>query len=118
MEWAYSFDIHCNSFIPVFVILYLLQFFFMPILLNANFSILSTILGNTMYFVALVYYTYITFLGYNGNHLSFPTLLSLLHPLTLGFPSSPPLLASHRGVPLPNPVLLCLLRGVPLHDQH
>jgi len=118
VEWAYSFDIHCNSFIPVFVILYLLQFFFMPILLNANFSILSTILGNTMYFVALVYYTYITFLGYNGNHLSFPTLLSLLHPLTLGFPSSPPLLASHRGVPLPNPVLLCLLRGVPLHDQH
>ena len=65
LEWGYAFDVHCNAFVPILLILYVVQFFFMPILISN--SVLSRILGNTMYFAALVYYAYITFLGYNGT---------------------------------------------------
>ena len=65
VEWAYAFDVHCNGFVPVVLLLYVLQFFFMPILTRS--SIIATLLGNTLYFVALSYYQYITFLGYSGR---------------------------------------------------
>ena len=64
VEWAYAFDVHCNGFVPILLLLYLLQFFFLPILTKPTF--LATLLGNTLYFVALSYYQYITFLGYSG----------------------------------------------------
>eukprot|EP00732_Lithocolla_globosa_P002843 Lithocolla_globosa_v1_NODE_2007_length_2211_cov_13.121521.p1 type:complete len:164 gc:universal NODE_2007_length_2211_cov_13.121521:672-181(-) len=64
VEWQYAFDVHCNAFLPLFLLLYVLQFFFIPIITADNF--LSQFLGNTIYFVAVTYYTYITFLGYNA----------------------------------------------------
>ena len=66
VEWAYAFDVHCNGFVPILLLLYLLQFFFLPILTKPTF--LATLLGNTLYFVALSYYQYIIFLGYSGTH--------------------------------------------------
>eukprot|EP01111_Echinosteliopsis_oligospora_P020032 TRINITY_DN998_c1_g1_i1.p1 TRINITY_DN998_c1_g1~~TRINITY_DN998_c1_g1_i1.p1 ORF type:complete len:180 (-),score=19.84 TRINITY_DN998_c1_g1_i1:175-714(-) len=30
VEWLYCFDVHCNSFFPVFLLLYVFQFFFRP----------------------------------------------------------------------------------------
>jgi len=85
VEWAYCFDVHCNSFVPIVLILYVLQFFFIPVTHNVRFlpffcrgcdyltflslkkdNFLSIFIGNTMYFVALVYYNYITFLGYTA----------------------------------------------------
>lgn len=65
VEWAYAFDVHCNSFFPVFLILYVLQFFFMPLLQRSNW--ISILVGNTMYLCATVWYIYGTFLGYNGK---------------------------------------------------
>lgn len=65
VEWAYAFDVHCNSFFPLFLILYVLQFFFMPLLQRHNW--ISIFIGNTMYLTAAVWYIYGTFLGYNGN---------------------------------------------------
>jgi hypothetical protein len=65
VEWAYAFDVHCNGFVPVLLLLYLLQFFFLPILTRP--TVLATLLGNTLYFVALAYYQYLMFLGYSGT---------------------------------------------------
>jgi len=63
VEWGFAFDLHCNSFIPVFFFLFLVQLLFIPILLKDNFF--ATFLGNTLYLVALIHYTFITYLGYN-----------------------------------------------------
>lgn len=63
VEWLYAFDIHCNAFFPVFVLLYVVQFFLAPVLVAETF--LATLLSNTLYLAALVYYFYVTFLGYS-----------------------------------------------------
>ncbi|KAJ1679303.1 hypothetical protein EV182_002327, partial [Spiromyces aspiralis] len=64
VEWMYSFDIHCNSFFPFFLIIYVVQFFFLPILMRTSW--VSLFLGNTLYAAAVGVYIYITFLGYQA----------------------------------------------------
>eukprot|EP00550_Attheya_septentrionalis_P006430 CAMPEP_0198282768 /NCGR_PEP_ID=MMETSP1449-20131203/2529_1 /TAXON_ID=420275 /ORGANISM="Attheya septentrionalis, Strain CCMP2084" /LENGTH=289 /DNA_ID=CAMNT_0043979163 /DNA_START=156 /DNA_END=1025 /DNA_ORIENTATION=+ len=64
VEWLYAFDIHCNAFFPLFVALYGLQFFLLPIVLGK--SLLSLILANTLYAAAFSWYFYITHLGYRA----------------------------------------------------
>lgn len=64
VEWLYAFDIHCNSFFPVFAILYGFQFFLLPIVLGEG--LLALIVANTLYAVALGWYWYITHLGYRS----------------------------------------------------
>nr|XP_024360954.1 protein unc-50 homolog isoform X3 [Physcomitrium patens] len=59
----YAFDVHCNSYFPLFVILYVLQYFLSPLLLAHGF--VPTLLSNMLYFVALSYYHYLNFLGYD-----------------------------------------------------
>eukprot|EP01099_Mayorella_cantabrigiensis_P008002 TRINITY_DN7364_c0_g1_i1.p1 TRINITY_DN7364_c0_g1~~TRINITY_DN7364_c0_g1_i1.p1 ORF type:complete len:129 (-),score=27.69 TRINITY_DN7364_c0_g1_i1:341-727(-) len=66
VEWLYAFDIHCNSFFPLFLILYVVQFLLLPVLLVPE-SFFATFLSNTLYAIAFVYYFYLTFLGYNGK---------------------------------------------------
>lgn len=65
VEWAYAFDVHTNSFLPVFLLTYVLQFVFIGILMQPE-SILALVLGNSIYMAAVIYYCYITFLGYNA----------------------------------------------------
>jgi hypothetical protein len=62
VEWLYCFDVHCNSYFPLFLVLYPLQFFLVPLLLKPVF--LATLLANSIYCGAYCYYWYITFLGY------------------------------------------------------
>lgn len=69
VEWAYAFDVHSNAFVPLYLILYVLQFILLPVLTKENFF--SLFLSNTLYFVALVYYHYITFLGYSSKFFFF-----------------------------------------------
>jgi len=64
VEWLYAFDIHCNAFFPLFVLLYALQFFLLPLVLGN--SLLSLILSNTLYALAFSWYFYITHLGYRA----------------------------------------------------
>jgi len=64
VEWLYAFDIHCNSFFPSFILLYVLQFFALYVMLRTGF--LATLLSNTLYIFAIGYYYYITFLGYTA----------------------------------------------------
>lgn len=68
VEWAYAFDVHCNAFIPVYLILYVVQLFFLPLILKDNW--ISMFIGNFMYCVALIWYMFGVFLGFNGKNLS------------------------------------------------
>lgn len=64
LEWAYCFDVHCNSFLVIWLILYVLQFILLPILTRDSWFCLF--LGNSLYLFALCHYCVITFYGYNA----------------------------------------------------
>lgn len=64
VEWMYAFDVHCNSYFPLFILLYVVQFLFSPVLLHRN--LLSSIISVLLYVVALSYYHYLNFLGYSA----------------------------------------------------
>lgn len=63
VEWSYFFDVHSNSFLLVFLYIYVLQFFLLPILARANW--LSVILSDTLYLIAALHYCAISLLGYS-----------------------------------------------------
>eukprot|EP00931_Biecheleriopsis_adriatica_P004753 TRINITY_DN106382_c0_g1_i1.p1 TRINITY_DN106382_c0_g1~~TRINITY_DN106382_c0_g1_i1.p1 ORF type:complete len:247 (-),score=25.40 TRINITY_DN106382_c0_g1_i1:50-790(-) len=63
MEWMYAFDIHCNSFFPLFLVLYVLHYFMLPLLLQP--TLVAAVLSNSLYAGALCYYLYIMSLGYS-----------------------------------------------------
>ncbi|KAM0805235.1 UNC-50 [Usnea florida] len=77
LEFGYCFDVAIRAFFPVWVWLYVLQFLLWPLIARDNcfltsmidtesFLRVSTFFGNTLYLVALGYYTIICFLGYNA----------------------------------------------------
>lgn len=105
VEWGYSFDVHLNAFFPPLMLLHFIQLFFYNSKLCAILwqfvSILSPsspcstdviamnwlfsrIFGNTIWLMALTYYIYITFLGYNCIPFLKNTRV-ILAPLTLVF---------------------------------
>lgn len=55
---AYAFDIHVNSFLPLFFHLYIVQFFLSPVLTRHNWVCIFA--GNTLYLAALSQYVYVT----------------------------------------------------------
>lgn len=77
VEWAYCFDVHCNSFVPVLVFNYFLQLVLVSILYEN--TLVSRFLGNTIYLVSAFFYNYITFLGYSALPFLQNTVL-LLYP--------------------------------------
>lgn len=64
LEWSYCFDVHCNAYLIIWISLYLVQFFLIPLVRLNN--IFATLVGNTLYLIALSYYSVITFYGYNA----------------------------------------------------
>lgn len=64
VEWLYAFDIHCNAFFPLFVLLYGVQFFLLPLVLGK--SLFALVVSNTMYAAGFAWYWYITHLGYRA----------------------------------------------------
>lgn len=64
VEWLFAFDIHCNAYMPCFLILHVFQYFSLPIVLKPTF--MGCLVANTAYVLAAIYYHYITFLGYNS----------------------------------------------------
>ncbi|EPS67574.1 hypothetical protein M569_07201, partial [Genlisea aurea] len=63
VEWLYAFDVHCNSFFPVFVLLYVIHYLVSPLLLAHGF--VPVLLSNLLFMAAAVYYHYLNFLGYD-----------------------------------------------------
>jgi len=64
VEWLYSFDIHCNAFFPLFMLIYVGQYFLLPLVLGR--SLLALIVSNLMYGIAFGWYFYVTHLGYRA----------------------------------------------------
>lgn len=64
VEWLYAFDIHCNAFFPLFILLYVVQFFLLPFVLGK--SLFALFLSNTLYAAAFSIYFYVTHLGYRA----------------------------------------------------
>jgi hypothetical protein len=62
VEWLHAFDIHCNAFFPLFLLLYVVQYMLLPILLSDAFF--PRILSNSLWALACGYYHYINFIGY------------------------------------------------------
>lgn len=62
VEWLYAFDVHCNAFFPMFLLLYPVQYLLLPLVLREGF--VGNLIGNTLYLSAFVAYHYIHFLGY------------------------------------------------------
>ncbi|CAN1307569.1 Protein unc-50 homolog [Linum perenne] len=73
--WLYAFDVHCNSFFPMFVMLYVIHYFLSPLLVAHGF--IPVLLSNLIFMVAASYYHYLNFLGYDGKP-NFSPLLRLL----------------------------------------
>ncbi|KAE8547999.1 hypothetical protein TMatcc_009834 [Talaromyces marneffei ATCC 18224] len=83
IEFGYCFDVSNRAFFPLYLHLYVIQFLLLPLLTRNPPNFLTTFLGNTLYLSALLYYTYITFLGYNALPFLHNTELLLLPILVL-----------------------------------
>lgn len=66
LEFGYCFDVSNRAFFPLYLHLYVVQFLLLPLLTRSPSNFLATFLGNSLYLSAFIYYTYITFLGYNA----------------------------------------------------
>ncbi|KAJ1827074.1 hypothetical protein LPJ56_001858 [Coemansia sp. RSA 2599] len=64
VEWMYAFDVHCNSFFTFYVFAYVLQFFFLPVLMKTSW--MSLFLGNTLFALAGSAYAFTTYLGFHA----------------------------------------------------
>ncbi|KAK2664987.1 hypothetical protein Ddye_003561 [Dipteronia dyeriana] len=63
VEWLYAFDVNCNSFFPMFIMLYVIHYFLSPLLVAHGF--IPLLLSNLLFMVAGSYYHYLNFLGYD-----------------------------------------------------
>lgn len=82
LEFGYCFDVSIRAFFPPYVILYIVQYCLMPALDHHN--RVSTFFANILYLTAGVYWSLITFLGYNALHFLHHTQL-LLSPIAAWF---------------------------------
>ncbi|XP_065341393.1 protein unc-50 homolog [Cloeon dipterum] len=80
VEWGYAFDVHLNAFFPVLFILHVVLLLFYHVFIAQPWFV-SLFFGNTLYLLAVGYYIYITFLGYNCLPILQGTK-ALLYPLT------------------------------------
>lgn len=64
VEFAYAFDVHLNAFFPLLIILHVVQLLYTPLAHTSPF--LGRFFGNSLWLIALLYYFYITFLGYSA----------------------------------------------------
>ena len=60
----YAFDVHCNAYFPMFLLLYVLQLALCPVLLMDGLA--ARALSCTLYATGMSYYFYLTFLGYSA----------------------------------------------------
>jgi hypothetical protein len=64
VEWLYAWDVHCNSFVPILLLLYAGQYLALPLLMRDG--LLPALAANILYAAAASHYVYITFSGYLG----------------------------------------------------
>jgi hypothetical protein len=64
VEWLYALDVHMNAFHVSFLVTYVLQALMLPLLLGHGFF--SALLSNALYAAAMLWYFYITYLGFTA----------------------------------------------------
>ncbi|VDM32475.1 unnamed protein product [Hydatigera taeniaeformis] len=66
-SWAYAFDIHLNALFPCIIILRIIQpmFFYCKSIVRRP-TFLGSFIGNSFWLAGILYYVYITFLGYKA----------------------------------------------------
>jgi len=62
VEWGFCFDVHLNAFFPVLFILHCVE----VVLVLCPDIFLVTVVANLLWWMALFYYVYISFLGYTS----------------------------------------------------
>ncbi|VDK35406.1 unnamed protein product [Taenia asiatica] len=89
VEWAYAFDIHLNALFPCIIILRIIQpmfLYFLCQVVGLSFfkalllffivirrpTFVGSFIGNSFWLAGILYYVYITFLGYKGEHFAVP----------------------------------------------
>uniref|UniRef100_A0A914CAE4 Unc-50-like protein n=1 Tax=Acrobeloides nanus TaxID=290746 RepID=A0A914CAE4_9BILA len=83
VEWGYCFDVHLNAFFPLLIMLHvILPLLFYGLIDYSGFF--ARLLGNTIWFIAVIYYVYITFLGYTALPILTKTHI-FLYPITFLF---------------------------------
>jgi len=65
IEVFYAFDVHCNSFVPLYFLTFTVQLMFFPII-NTE-SIVSSFISNSLYAIGLCAYVVSTNIGYSGK---------------------------------------------------
>lgn len=65
VEWGFAFDVHLNAFFPPLIILHIFQLLFFSYFISQDWF-MARLFGNTLWFVAAIYYCYITYLGYRS----------------------------------------------------
>jgi len=83
VEWAYAFDVHCNAFFPLLLVLHVLQMFLIGVINHSWFA--STAIADTLWLIAFTYYFYITFLGYSSLPFLDTTVVLFLCPIIFVF---------------------------------
>ncbi|KAG4212803.1 hypothetical protein ERO13_A01G008000v2 [Gossypium hirsutum] len=82
VEWLYAFDVHCNSFFPMFVMLYVIHYFLSPLLVAHGF--IPAQLSNLLFMVAASYHHYLNFLGYDEHFFLYPIgIVIILSPILI-----------------------------------
>lgn len=64
LEFGYCFDVTTRAFFPPYVLLYIVQYVLMPVIDHKNRA--SVFLANALYLAAGIYWSLITFLGFNS----------------------------------------------------
>jgi len=95
VEWLFAWDVTCNAFVPLFLILYVVQLILLPVLLpsadadgadaNTVGNRVSAVISNILYAIASVSYWHSIFCGYTAlpflqqtTYFLFPAGASLL----------------------------------------
>lgn len=81
VEFAYAFDVHLNAFFPLLLLLHIVQL--MYFLFDPS-SFVARLFGNTVWLIALLYYLYISFLGYSALPFLRGTVVILFPIVALG----------------------------------
>lgn len=70
IEWGYAFDVHLNAFFPPLMLLHFVLIILHGLVWDPSirWQFHSYFLGNSLWLIAIAYYIYITFLGYNCEY--------------------------------------------------
>lgn len=82
-DWFYCFDVHSNSIFPSFLFCSVIQYFFLPLLLQTSWPVFAAFFSNSLYASAWAVYCYISLLGYSHAGYASASLLCPVAPVII-----------------------------------